>query len=361
VLTLVAAACVALAAQRSTLWNTELAALSPVPLADQQLDAALRADLGAPDVRHLVAIEAPDADTALARAEALAPALGALMTDGVIAGYQSPTDYLPSRATQQARIAALPAAGTLRANLAAALDGLPLRADKLAPFLADVEAARRASPLTPADLAGSSLGLGLEALLAKQADRWVALLPLRAPAEGVSIDAQRVRSAVAAANIPGALAIDLKAESDALYAGYLREAIVLSALGCAAIVALLALALRDAARVLRVVAPLAAAILLVAAGLALAGERMTLLHLVGMLLTVAVGSNYALFFAGNTAPEALPRTLASLAFANLTTVAAFGLLAFSHIPVLHAIGITVGPGAVLALLISAVFSKRLGG
>ncbi|HSB95251.1 MAG TPA: hypothetical protein VLC91_02315, partial [Spongiibacteraceae bacterium] len=50
-----------------------------------------------------------------------------------------------------------------------------------------------------------------------------------------------------------------------------------------------------------------------------------------------------------------PQTLASLSIANITTVAGFGLLAFSTVPVLQAIGITVGPGAVLALIFSALW------
>jgi len=87
-------------------------------------------------------------------------------------------------------------------------------------------------------------------------------------------------------------------------------------------------------------------------GLVLAGERLTLLHLIGLLLIVAVGSNYALFFDG--APE--PRTLASLVLANSTTVVGFGALAFSQVSVLHAMGVTVGPGAVLALLFAAVLA-----
>jgi len=99
------------------------------------------------------------------------------------------------------------------------------------------------------------------------------------------------------------------------------------------------------------------AVLLVMAGLALAGERLTLLHLVGLLLIVAVGSNYALFFdRSERQPE--PQTLASLLIANCTTVIGFGVLAFSKLPILHAIGITVGPGAVLALLLSATLAGR---
>ena len=36
----------------------------------------------------------------------------------------------------------------------------------------------------------------------------------------------------------------------------------------------------------------------------------------------------------------------------------FGVLAWSSVPVLHAIGVTVGPGAVLALVLSAAFAVR---
>jgi len=36
----------------------------------------------------------------------------------------------------------------------------------------------------------------------------------------------------------------------------------------------------------------------------------------------------------------------------------FGLLAFSKVPVLSAIGLTVGMGAILALVFSAILSRR---
>jgi predicted exporter len=44
--------------------------------------------------------------------------------------------------------------------------------------------------------------------------------------------------------------------------------------------------------------------------------------------------------------------------ANLTTAIGFGTLALSKVPVLHALGVTVGPGAILALLLTAVFVRR---
>jgi predicted exporter len=80
-----------------------------------------------------------------------------------------------------------------------------------------------------------------------------------------------------------------------------------------------------------------------------------------LLLIVAVGSNYALFFdrqanSGDRSSEGL--TLASLVIANAGTVMGFGLLAFSQVPVLVALGATVAPGAVLALLFAAILATR---
>src|ERR1700676_2269754 len=89
-----AAASVALAAlalavlhrHQDSLWNRELAALSPVSAADQHVDAKLRGDLGAADVRDLVIVSAPTLDAALGGAERAARALGALVDAKVIGG-----------------------------------------------------------------------------------------------------------------------------------------------------------------------------------------------------------------------------------------------------------------------------------
>ena len=151
----------------------------------------------------------------------------------------------------------------------------------------------------------------------------------------------------------------MKAEFDALYQEYLHEALLLSAAGLAAIIGLLAINLRSARRLGRVLLPLLMAVVLVVAGLHLAGERLHLLHLIGMLLIVAVGSNYALFFDSISPQQPLEdSTLLSMAVANLTTALGFGTLALSSVPILHAVGITVGPGAILALLLASLYVPR---
>jgi predicted exporter len=341
---------------RATLWNRELSALSPVSLEEQNYDAKLRADLGAADVGELVIVSGPDAESILRSAERAAQTLKGLVDDKVISGFESPANYLPSMATQETRRSSLPSAPELRANLKQALEGLPLRADRLQPFLEDVEVTRHGPLVTSRDLVGTSLNAGFDALILHQRDRWNALLPLRSAAPSQAIDMARVVAALKDGKVDEARVLDLKQESDALYADYLSEAIRYSLGGFLALTVLLLIALRSPRRVMRVLVPLVMAVLTVAAGLAVCGVHLTILHLVGMLLIVAVGSNYALFFdrQAHAARDSEALTLASLLIANASTVIGFGLLSFSQIPVLVALGTTVAPGAFLALLFAAI-------
>ena len=346
----------------ATLWNRELSALSPISPDQQRYDATLRADLGSADVLDLIVVTGATLEAVLRGAERTGAALQSLIETQVIGSFDSPANYLPSQATQRARRAALPAAAVLEENLRQASAGLNLDAGRLTPFIADVEAARTGGLLTAENLRGTSLAAGFDALILHQTDRWSALLPLHAPASHAAlprIDVARVSAALAAAHLSDAHLLDLKAQTDALYGSYLLEALRLCAAGLVLIVVMLSIALRSMVRVARVLAPLILAVLTVTAGLVLAGEQLTILHLVGMLLIVAVGSNYALFFDAEGRHEAAggALTLASLAIANVSTVIGFGLLSFSQVPVLEALGTTVAPGAFLALVFAALMTS----
>jgi predicted exporter len=353
-----------LALHRAPLWNQELSALSPLPEDQQSLDGTLRADLGAPDVRDLIVVDGETPEAALQGAEAVDVRLDALVAAGTIAGYESPSRYLPSQALQGLRQASLPDAATLRPRVASAARTAGLRPEALAPFLEDVEAARHAPLLTRADLQGTSLAAGVDALLVQLGTRWSALIPLRSIASGPQsqrIDADSISAGLNGIAVPGTVinVLDLKTGSDGLYHQYLSGAIQLSCLGLIAITVLLLIALRSLVRTARVLLPLALAALVIAALFALQGHSMTILHLIGLLLIFAVGSNYALFFdrrAARTAGDGDGRVLASLLLANLTTVIGFGVLATSAVPVLSALGATVAPGALLALLFSAMLA-----
>jgi len=350
------AACAIVVDHRATLWNDTIASLSPVSQADVELDTRLRADLGAPDVRYLVVVSGANQESVLRASERVSTLLQTQVEQGRLAGFESPSRYLPSMATQRARQDSLPPRLLLETRLAQAVQGLPVRAQVFTPFLADTAAARSQPLLQAADLEQTSMAMAVDALLIQQRGQWRALLPLTAPA-GVSINADPIRAALSA--MPDVLFVDMKAESDRLYSGYLHEAIVLSLGGLVAIIGLLLVVFRSPLRVLRIIAPLAAAVMTVTAGLSVLGQQMIILHLVGLLLVVAVGSNYALFFDRlDPRTPILPRTLASMLFASLTTVAGFGLLAFSKVSILQALGVTVAPGVILALIYAAIFARQ---
>jgi predicted exporter len=345
-------AAASLALHRGPLWSDDLSSLSPVPQADQLLDQQLRRDIGAPDMRYIVVVGAPDEEAALQQSEAVAAALGVAARNGLLEGYDAPSVYLPSRQAQRARQAALPASAELRGNLQQALRGLPYRSAVFEPFLKDAAAARTVPFVDRDHLQGTNFALKLDALLVRRGPGWAAMLPLR----GVS-DAAGIAREIGALSGARAMLLDLKGESERLYGDYRREALTHSLLGAAAIVALLFLGLRSPRRVFDVLAPLVAAVVITTGVLAALGP-LSIFHLVGLLLVVAVGSNYSLFFDRRVAsgPDR-SRTVVSLLFACVSTLIGFGLLSFSSVPVLNAIGATVGIGAVLALACSAILSR----
>ncbi len=352
-----AAACLlALAWQPQTLWRADLTALSPISPEALALDASLRQELALGEGGAFLVVQAADAQAALRGAEAAGLALDELVDQGRLQGYDSPARLLPSLALQAQRRQALPEPAALRAALARATQGGPLPAARLVPFTQDLERARQAAPLTLETLP-SSAGALVRALLMPQRDgRWAAILPLHA-LPGQLLGAALLAPAVQAA--PGVQWLDVGAQLRQLYQHYLAQAMAQAGWGAAGVVALMALWLRSPRRLLAVCQPLALALLFTLAALSVLDVPLGILHLVGLLLVVAVGSNYALFFdmlrqQGQADAYTNAETLASLLLANLTTVLSFGLIAASSIPALSDIGRVVAPGALLALLLAAV-------
>jgi len=350
---LAVAAATLLVMDPSPFWATDLNSLSPVSPAEQRLDRSLRRDMREPDSPLLIVIHRPDQETALQAAEKLGEDLQPLVHRGVLAGFDTPSRYLPSLATQQARRDALPDPAVLRDNLDAALDGLPFQPSLFTPFVTDISQARSAGPISRADLDGTSISLRLDSLLVQQSDGWLAVLPLRGVTEPTAV-------ARAMANEPDVTLVDLKAESDRLLGVFLREGISLACLGAAAIGVLLLVSLRSWQRVMIVLAPLAASVVVTLAILRLGGHPLSIFNLFGLLLVVAIGSNYSLFLVRQRHdPARMPRVLTSLLLANGCTVAGFGVLALSQTPMLHGLGMPVAIGTFLGLLFTTMIMSPL--
>ena len=349
---LVAAAAVAVVVfAPGRFWQNDLSALTPIPQAELQRDARLRAALGAPDVRYLLVMRAPTTEGVLVLSERIAPQMKQLVAQHAVEGFELPSRYLPSAATQRARQAKLPDAADLQSALRLAMQGLPFRAGVFAPFVADVEAARKLPPLTPEKFEQSPLGARLESMLVQQGGSWAGLGTL----SGV--------------NDPGAFAalmkdtdgavhlLDLKASTESLIVAYRHR--ILVALGIAALLlcAAVTLALRSPRRALHVLGPMTLATLLVLVVLRAAGIPLSLFHLVSLTLAAGLGLHYALFFERRTGDgrEDL-RTLHATLVCVASALLVFGVLALSSVPVLRAIGLTVALGVAFHFTLSVLMA-----
>jgi predicted exporter len=334
-------------------WEDDIAALSPIPESLMARDRHLHAQLGVPDTNHVVLIRAIDAQAALQASETLAVGLRRLVADGAIGSIDLAARYLPSARTQRARRDSLPEPARLRRDLEHALAGTPFKKDAFAPFEKAVAAARTLPPLLPGDLQGTTLGLRLRTSLLPVDDGWVALITLA----GVK-NPQALQAFLSEHQHPDLHYLDLKRDTRSLMADFREHAAIRVLWGVLAIALVLGIGLRSARRTLLVLLPGLVAVIIDVAFLRMLGERLSLFHLVSLLLVVGISIDYGLFFSrGDPDPGMRGRTFHGLVVCVLSTVSVFGILATSRLPVLNAIGSSVAVGVALSFLAAMLLAR----
>jgi predicted exporter len=336
-------------------WVSNLGGVSPISVAEQKIDETLRGQLGAPDLRFLVIAEAPALQQALEFGEIAAIQMKNLQAMGKIGAFDSPTQFLPSDATQRKRQQSIPSTEVLTARLQLASQDSGFSADSFKPFLVDAQTAKTGPLISRQSLQGTQLVAQIDALVVEKPKVTSVMLPLRDVK-----DESALKAAISALGNPSIRLLDMTTETDTLYQTYRLQAVTYALAGMFAIFILLALYLRSIKRALRLMWPLAAAVLFTGAILLIAGVALSIFHIVAMLLVVGVGSNYALFFDGQVSDESIGPVMISLVVCNLSTIFGFGVLGFSNMPILSAIGTTVGIGAVLSLFLSALYLQSNG-
>jgi predicted exporter len=100
-------------------------------------------------------------------------------------------------------------------------------------------------------------------------------------------------------------------------------------------------------------------VVVVAAVLRGSGEPLSLFHVSTFLLVIGLGLDYALFLNRPEGTEAERiRTNFGLLVCSTTTILVFGVMAFSKIPVLHAIGVTAACGSLCCLLFAGMMARK---
>lgn len=334
-----------------SIWQQDLAVLSPIPEGLRQQDLALRRDLYVPDPRDVLTVDGGNADAVLRKSEALLPLMQHLQDTGALEGFDMAARYLPSKTTQEDWLAGMPDRGALSANLAAAASGLPFAPNAFDPFLADVAKARAAGPVGLSDLAGSPLAARLDPLILEaqgDAKALVLLRGLRKPAE--------LRRMIADSHIAGVTYLDVKEAAQDLLDGYRRETLRWVGLGAVLAIGLVAIAMRSVRGVAAVIGTVALSVLVTTAALLLTADGLSIFHLLGLLMVAGLGIDYAIFLGGADASDGTGDALRAVTLCAATSFAVFALLATAAIPILAQIGATVALGCALSWLFAILFA-----
>ncbi len=324
--------------------------LSPIKDARRAESKLLRGDLGFWYGGSMLVVTARDKENVLQFSERIQPELDALVEDQIIQGYDMAADFLPSMNRQRVRKSQIGDASTLQAKLELASAGLPFRENVFAPFIEDIAAVSEMELINPAALEHTAIGRKLNPLM----------FDFDGEAGGVillhGVDDEAAVKALANQH-DGLFYLHLKTASTALVARSV-DRVSFIMLGCIGVIFMvLAVAFSSLGRPLKIMVPALSAAAGTAAFLVFTGHPLSIFHLVSLLLVVGLGLDYALFF--NRLPEnhdEWDTTFRALWMCEITTVLVFGILAFAQTPPLHAIGMTVGMGALMSIVFAAMWA-----
>jgi predicted exporter len=334
-------------------WDTDLGHLTPVPEAMLREYESLQQALGAPDVRYLLALQAPTPDALLRREEGLTAQLDRLTMQHAIGGFDLGSRYLPSAAVQLRRQAALPDAAMLQLSLDQAVKGMAFKPGLFAPFLADVASARTLRPLSVDTIAGTPLALTVGSLLQARDGAWTGLVTL------TDVRQPEKLAALAAASGAGLQLLDLKQAAEDLVSHQRQR--ILASMAAAAVLLILVVAAtcRSFRRMLRVVTPMALSTLVTLAVLHASGVALNLFHLISLVLAAGLGLDYGLFLErASVDPRAYRRALHTVTICATAACVVFAVLGSSALPVLRSIGITVVLGVASNFVLSQLLIRR---
>jgi len=327
------------------LWEDSLASLSPVPAERLLQDQQLRSALGAADLQYQLVLQDSDLESLLSRNEQLESRLAEAKSAGVLAGWQSVSALLPSRELQQLRRDRIPEQLELERRLDAAAKNLPFHERAFDPFLAAAGKARTAQALTPADYRGTPFAAWLDAHLFQVDEVWVSLTFLVNPDPAAL--GKRVASWA-----PGPVLVDVSQSSDGLLRAFRNGTIRAVSIAALLMVGLLLLDRHRPRRILWLALTVAAALAVTIACVTLMHEKLTVIHLIGLLLVFGLGLDYALFFSRDESAAERGCTRHALLACSASTVLAFGILGGSSIPLLKNLGVTVAIGSAASFLLA---------
>ena len=316
-------------------------------------DERVRARVSRMDTGRFIVAIGGDEEAALQLNDAVHQRLVDARTENLIEGFRSLHAFLWSEDLQRRNHAAVSAQSDLSARVMVALESEGFRPDAFEGFTNALES-EPPPPLRLEDLRRSALAEAVAPFVADLGDRVAVLTFLR----GVKSPADLEQ---ALADLDGVHYFDQQTVLSEVYGRYRARTMRLISVGLLAVFTLLHLRYRRIRWSLAAVTPALLAAGSTLALLSLAGTPIGLLHLLGLLLVLSFGVDYGIFLLEcRSHSSELNAAMLSIALACSTTCFAFGLLAVSYFPALHALGITTAIGVLLSLLFAPIAAVLAG-
>lgn len=336
------------------LWEDSLSSLSPLPQERLLQDNQLRTALGAPDMRYQLVLYDKNLNSLLLKNEQLEDQLEEAVEDGILKGWKSVSALLPSTDLQQIRKERIPQEEELRARLSAAIATLPFNENAFDPFLAEIRKARDLGPLAPDNFKNTPLATLLAAHLFQIDGIWISLTFL------VSPDSEALNERIQTWE-PRPELTDIRESSDGLLREFRSRAIRSISVAALLMVGLLFLDRHRPRRILWLALTVSAALGATIAVVTMLHAKLTIIHLIALLLVFGLGLDYALFFSRAESNAEYKSTRHALIACMASTVLAFGILGGSSIPLLRNLGVTVAIGTAISFLLAWVGSSKVAG
>lgn len=340
-----------LANNYDSIWSKNISDLSPIPEQVKRLDKELRHSVGAPDVNHVFLLKDKDSEILLQRTEVLKNKLLGLKNNNTVKNIFSVTDFIPSKKTQHVYQQQLPTKSDLKQNLKIASDEFPFKQAFFKPFITDVEKSKILEPLGVNQILSTPLGKHLQQDLFFKNNEWVSIIRLT----GVKDESTLLNWLSSRPDIQP-FYLNLRQATSSLMSDYQQTALYRLLLG-SFIIGLILFSVRSGYRAGIILLPVILAVLLSISIQVMLGTHLTLFHILALLLIVGIGLDYSLFFDRRcTSTEDYQHQLHGIFVGAASTLITFGILGFSDVPVLSALGQTVTFGVLGCFVLTLVFN-----
>jgi len=333
-------------------WENDLAKLSPISSEQSSLDKYLREQLKTDDLVNIAIVYGKTSNSVIRKTENLAIFLKELVHSKKIKAYHAPYQFLSSVETQLARQRKLPERSKLEEHVFKAIKDSRFKQNRFSTFINDVAESRKFSPLKKEQLKGTLLGTQLSALLIENDNDWFGIIRFVGVNDSVALEQEIINL-----NRQDVSYLNIKKISQMIVDDFRNEAVNLAAVGVIVIFIALLIGLNDRRRLIQVCFIVTMAVAFDILLLNIFSQALSLFHLTSLLLVLGLGLDYSLFFtrkAENSA--AREKTVYGILVCFGSTALVFGMLAYSSIPVLSAIGVTVFIGVSLSFLFAILFS-----